>query len=397
MLGTLEVLGEAIESLEIGFDGTELAQAHRLLDRLSARVMVADGDFDAGEGWDLDAATSMTAWLRSFAGLTPGDAAHAVRVAKRLGSLPVTTAAYLDGTLSGGQVKAIVACVSDKTSERFADQEADLVPLLAPLSAGNVAVAMRQWNALAEADLDDDEPKDEPESSLHLSALLAGRWRLDGDLGALDGEMLATALRLASASDAEGEVRTPAQRRAAAMIDICSFFLQRHDHPVGSRHRPHVNVIVKLEDLEAGRGAEFADGVVIDGPSLASLVCHSVWHRVLVSGSSILDYGTATKTISPNLYNALVVRDRHCRFPGCDRPADWCDCHHIVHVEDGGATCPSNCALFCRRHHVRLHKPGWSATLDDDATLVVTDPSGRVFTSEAPIRHPRPPPELFAA
>ncbi|MDQ3304961.1 MAG: HNH endonuclease, partial [Actinomycetota bacterium] len=83
-------------------------------------------------------------------------------------------------------------------------------------------------------------------------------------------------------------------------------------------------------------------------------------------------------------------------LPGCDRPADWCDCHHVVHVEDGGPTCPSNCCLLCRRHHVRLHKPGWSATLDGDATLVVTDPSGRVFTSEAPIRHPRPPPELFA-
>jgi hypothetical protein len=127
------------------------------------------------------------------------------------------------------------------------------------------------------------------------------------------------------------------------------------------------------------------------------LVCHSVLHRVLVSGSSILDFGNATRTISANLYNALVVRDRHCRFPGCDRPADWCDCHHVLHVEDGGPTRPSNCCLLCRRHHVRLHKPGWSATLDDDATLVVTDPSGRTFTSEAPIRHPRPPPELFAA
>ncbi|MDQ3306651.1 MAG: hypothetical protein M3535_11885 [Actinomycetota bacterium] len=68
----------------------------------------------------------------------------------------------------------------------------------------------------------------------------------------------------------------------------------------------------------------------------------------------------------------------------------------MVHVEDGGPTCPSNTALLCRRHHVRLHEPGWSATLDEDATLVVTDPSGRVFTSEGPIRHPRPPPELFA-
>jgi hypothetical protein len=260
---------------------------------------VADGEFDAGEGWDLDAATSMTAWLRTQAGLTAGDAAYAVRMAKRLGSLPVTTAAFLDGTLSGGQVKAIVVNVSDKTTERFAGQEAELVPLLAPLCAADVATAMRQWKALAEADLDDDD-KGEPESSLYLSSLLEGRWRLDGDLGALDGEMLATALRLASSSDAEGEVRTPTQRRAAAMVDICSFFLERHDHPAGSRHRPHVNVIVKPRGSGGGLGATFADGVVIDGPSLASLVCHSVWHRVLVSGSSILDYGNATRTISAN-------------------------------------------------------------------------------------------------
>jgi hypothetical protein len=118
------MFGEAIESLEIGFDGAELAQAHRLLDRLSARVSVADGEFDRGEGWDLDAATSMTAWLRTQAGMTAGDAVQAVRMAKRLGSLPVTRA----------------------------------------------------------ADLDDDD-KGEPESSLYLSSLLEGRWRLDGDLG----------------------------------------------------------------------------------------------------------------------------------------------------------------------------------------------------------------------
>jgi hypothetical protein len=37
--------------------------------------------------------------------------------------------------------------------------------------------------------------------------------------------------------------------------------------------------------------------------------------------SAILDYGTTTGTIPAPLYNALVVRDRHCRFPGCDRPA----------------------------------------------------------------------------
>ncbi|MBA3956088.1 MAG: hypothetical protein H0X58_05420 [Acidimicrobiia bacterium] len=44
---------------------------------------------------------------------------------------------------------------------------------------------------------------------------------------------------------------------------------------------------------------------------------------------------------------------------------------------------------------MRLHRKGWSATLSADAELVVTHPDGRVMVSQAPIRHPRPPPELF--
>jgi hypothetical protein len=147
---------------------------------------VALGDFDAAEGWDLDAATSATAWLRTQAGMTAGDAVGAVQVAER-------------------------------TVELFAGHEAELVALLAPLAAADVATAMRQWKALAEDSLDDDD-KGEPESSLHLSSLLQGRWRLDGDLGALDGEMLATALGLASAKDAEGKVRTPAQHDATLEV-----------------------------------------------------------------------------------------------------------------------------------------------------------------------------------
>jgi hypothetical protein len=66
-------------------------------------------------------------------------------------------------------------------------------------------------------------------------------------------------------------------------------------------------------------------------------------------------------------------------------------------VEDGGPTKLSNLCLVCRRHHRRLHRPGWSAVLRSDAELVVTDPSGRLFTSHPPGQHPRPPPEMFAA
>ncbi|MGI9120804.1 MAG: hypothetical protein ACR2G7_11905 [Acidimicrobiales bacterium] len=106
-------------------------------------------------------------------------------------------------------------------------------------------------------------------------------------------------------------------------------------------------------------------------------------------GSVILDYGTATATISPALFNAVAIRDHHCRFPGCDRRASWCEVHHLVHIQDGGPTCPGNLVLLCSRHHHRLHRPGWSAKLTPDGELVVTDPGGRVRSTHPP-GHSRP-------
>ncbi|MEA2827690.1 MAG: hypothetical protein QOG43_2129 [Actinomycetota bacterium] len=94
--------------------------------------------------------------------------------------------------------------------------------------------------------------------------------------------------------------------------------------------------------------------------------------------SGILDYGTATRTIPANLWNALVIRDEHCRFPGCDRRSAWCEGHHVRWVTHGGATDIDNLVLLCSRHHHRLHQPDWQAKLLPDATFEVTDPNGMV-------------------
>jgi hypothetical protein len=120
-------------------------------------------------------------------------------------------------------------------------------------------------------------------------------------------------------------------------------------------------------------------------------------HRVLMAGSVILDYGVATRTVSAHLFNAVVVRDRHCRFPGCDRPASWADVHHVVHAEDGAPPARGTACCCAGATTPRLHRKGWSAELRADATLVVEDPDGQVFTSHPPGNRPRPPPELFGA
>ena len=391
--GILEPLAEAIDHLELPMDNGVLIEAFALVDRLNAKLLTLVGEHDAAELWRSDGATSMTAWLRHHTRKSGRDAAACARTARRLRELPITAAAYRDGVLGAGHVQAIVANLKDRTAGLFADHEADLVPELARLPVGETAIAMQDWARRADAVLGDDPDKPQPERSLHLSRILDGRRELSGSFDPEGGAVIATALRLASTRDLDGEpARSPAQRRGDALVDVCRWFLDHQQHHRGGRHRPHLNVVATLDDLERRGQGRLLDGSILDGTTVQRLFCDAGVHRVFVAGrSSILDYGTTTRTVPANLFNALVIRDRHCRFPGCDRPPDWCEAHHVRWVLDGGPTCLDNLTLQCSRHHHLLHSPGWAAKLLPDATFIVTMPDDRTLEGQPPGRPPPRP------
>jgi Domain of unknown function (DUF222) len=393
---TLDGLADAIERLDLPVDNAVLAEAFALADRLNAKLLAAVGDYDTAELWRNDGATSMTAWLRHHTHRSGRDAARCAKTARRLRQLPVTAAAHRDGVLSGGQIQAIVANVKDRTAGLYADHEADLVPELARLSVVDTAVAMQDWARRADAVVGDDPDTPQPERVLHLSRILDGRRELSGSFDPEGGAVIATALRLAATPDVDGEpARSPSQRRGDALVDVCRRFLDHQQHRRGGRHRPHLNVVATLDELERRGQGRLLDGSTLDGTTVQRLFCDAGVHRVFVAGrSSILDYGTTTRTVPANLFNALVIRDRHCRFPGCDRPPPWCEAHHVRWVLDGGPTSLDNLTLQCSRHHHLLHTPGWHAKLLPDATLVVTTPDGRTLEGQPPGRPPRPPPML---
>ncbi|MDQ3570571.1 MAG: 13E12 repeat family protein [Actinomycetota bacterium] len=112
-----------------------------LRDRLDAKISQAVSGFDAAGVWDLDAATSTAAWLRQHACMTKREAARVASRAKRLRSLPVTAAVWQAGSLSAGQVDAIVANLKAEHAELFARHEAELVSSLAGLSVTATARA----------------------------------------------------------------------------------------------------------------------------------------------------------------------------------------------------------------------------------------------------------------
>ncbi|HEX3393985.1 MAG TPA: DUF222 domain-containing protein [Acidimicrobiales bacterium] len=375
-------LERAIEELDVDVDAAAIADVFALRARLDAKLAEAVAAFDRMKLWDLDHATSIVGWLRQHAGLTRRDAMRTTSVATRVAGLPVTAGAWAEGRLSEGQVETIVANLSAATAEVFAAHEGELIPLLAPLSVSETARAMGAWKARAEAD---GEPPPQPRRDLHLSQTLGDRWVLDGDLDAEGGHTVATALSLAESHDAPGDDRLVSRRRADALVDLCRFFLDHSHTTRGGRHRPHLNIVVDEADLAAGNGGHFVDGTPIDGASIRRLACDSALHLVVTRGrSTVVDYGRATRSVPAPLWNALVVRDEHCRFPGCDRRAAWCEGHHVRWFSAGGPTSIDNLVLLCSRHHHRLHLGRWRARLRPDATFEVTAPSGQVARSIPP-------------
>ena len=327
----------------------------------------------------------MTSWLKHQAQMTAAEAARTAHTASRLRDLPVTRKAWVEGLLSGGQVAAVLAAVRPEHRELFADHEADVVPTLGDLDVGDTCRVMRRWSEMAEALV---EPDDVPQRrrSLRASRLLDDRVILDGDLDSDSGEVVLSALRLAECPDDEAEIRTPSERRADALADICRYFLNHQTSRPGGRHRPHVNVVVGADDLYTARRARYTGGAKISAETASAILCDSVMHRLVVDpAGAIIDYGRATRTISAPLWAALVVRDRGCRFAGCDRPSNWCEAHHVVWFRDGGTTCPENLVLLCSRHHHKLHEAGWHAKLLPDSTFEITRPGGIVQTTGPPL------------
>jgi hypothetical protein len=82
---------------------------------------------------------------------------------------------------------------------------------------------------------------------------------------------------------------------------------------------------------------------------------------------------------SAELERFVRCRDMTCRFPGCDRPAEFADIDHTIPYPLG-PTCASNLKCLCRKHH--LLKTFWTAWRDEqlpDGTVIWTSPRGQKY------------------
>ncbi len=77
----------------------------------------------------------------------------------------------------------------------------------------------------------------------------------------------------------------------------------------------------------------------------------------------------------------IAARDRVCGFPGCNRPAQQCDCDHVVTYAHHGRTIRVNLGPLCRQHHNAKTHGLWQLTYHPDtATKTWTSPLGKTYT-----------------
>lgn len=303
---------------------------------------------------------STTAWLISGSGDPPGVCRSRVRTARNLRHMPATRSSFLTGEISEPRVRLLVEARATNP-ELFERDEGMLVTQAGTLDARSFPKAIAYWRRLAdhEGHLRDAD-RAFRRRRLHASVTWNGVVRIDGGLDPEGGATVITALR--SLTDPwqvdVADHRTPAQRRADALVEICRRHLDQADRPVVGGERPHVTVTIDLESLEgrAGHTCEVDPTGFITSEAARRLACDARVSRIITRGDSQpLDVGRATRTIPPPLRRALDTRDGGCSHPGCGIPTEWCDAHHIRHWADGGPTSLDNLRLLCRRHHRAAH------------------------------------------
>jgi len=87
-----------------------------------------------------------------------------------------------------------------------------------------------------------------------------------------------------------------------------------------------------------------------------------------------LDLGREARLFTPKQRIALAIRDGGCRIPGCDRPASYCEAHHIDPFAQGGRTDIDRGVLLCPFHHMNLHHHGWRITREGREDFILHRP-----------------------
>jgi hypothetical protein len=350
-----------IEGLDDGeIDPKELSS---VVDRLQLKFCrVVSQARERGEHRVFSPNISAVGWVAGICSMSRTSAADRLCVGKQIESLPKVAEALRAGEI-GYQPVAVICHLNEQLAEK-GDRvvEEDWVDYARKFSVKE----LRDLAAITRHVVDPDgflkdANEDFEERRLHISQTGA-MFVINGVLDPEGGAALKTAIDTLSKRHAPDDERTPRQRRADALTEIVVHAMDEGKLPKRNGVRPHITVTTTLEGLKGELGVPASDlehGMPISSVTVQRLACDGCLSRVLMAESQVIDVGRATRAISPSQKRALRARDKHCRFPGCDRPVSWTNPHHIEFWARGGPTNLPNLISLCWFHHRCVHEGGW--------------------------------------
>ncbi|MGH8871652.1 MAG: DUF222 domain-containing protein [Acidimicrobiia bacterium] len=364
----------------------ELASVFVRRDRVEARAVMLLAEAAETRAFERDGYSSLTPLLKHRMSLHPGEAQRLVRRANSLPSMPLTALAYERGAISGAQVD-VLAEIRAIAPEQFGEGESQLIgwamdtPMVPELRK-----KLDYWlSQVAVENLASD--RHHVREARYLTLRREGEMmRINGWFDIESGERLAAGLEPGPAPD--GDTRSTPARRADILLEVLE----------GCSQRPSVSVLVSAETLLEGLPgvSETSNGTYLTVDEVRRISCDANLTRVVFGpDSQPLDVGRTQRLVTPAQRLVVIARDRHCVFPTCDRPAHWCDAHHIIHWADDGPTAVENLVLLCRHHHTLVHEAGWKIT-GTPGDLHFHRPDGTELGNEPPPR-PWPSPRIFQA
>jgi hypothetical protein len=360
--------------------------------QLYAIALTVTGELDARGLAGKQGASSTAVLLRQLLRLSPQaarrrveDAKEACRSTALTGSpvtprLPGAAAALRAGALSQeqlGVVRRTLRELPDDVSPRIRIQvERQLVSearRFDPSQLGKLAMRIR-------AHLDPDgvlcSERDAVEKmELSFAQDVDDVIRIRGRLSVEGAAVLRSALS-PLAKPLPEDTRSAAKRRADALVELARRVLDAGTLPVEGGVRPHIGLTVDITELRRHTGVVDLDwGGTVSIQTARRICCDADIIPIVMRGrSQPLDVGRRQRLVTGPLRRALIARDRGCAAPGCDRPPEWCEAHHLVHWVNGGATSLDNTALVCGCHHTLIHQGEWAIRMIDGIPHFIPPP-----------------------
>jgi hypothetical protein len=372
------VVDELVDVDATGLCDSELRarfiEARREIDRLEsyACTMLVSAHrrgVPRGEG-----ASSTPMWVQFQTGQRLRDARISLATGKACETLPLVAKAWAQGEISANAAATIAQGRRADHEDIYATMEDQMVGFAAESDFVALDAMIRRYQTLCD-ELDKTQPEDK--NGFFISEV-GNRFASKGDHDALGGAIIKEAVEAATDKPDEDDTRTPAQRREAALVRVCRYYLDRGESPTEDGERPHIAITVPLESLVSGN-LETTGDLSLASSQISRLLCDSKLQVIVTDAQgNPLDVGAAVYRPSRKLRRAVLHRDEgRCRYPGCDRTHG--EVHHVITFPDG-STVLANLVFLCDYHHHVLHKPGWTATFDG-TTFTVTNPDGRTIGS----------------